>query len=158
MVAPALQMNGAAPPGVQAASEPGVTPQAIRCLRAARIIGLVAVAVAVAVLVAWPLDIPALRTVIPGGAAMKPLTALGFVLAGLSLWLQAQPFSVTRRRTALVSAALVASIGGVMLAEHALRLPARPHHPQRLRAAALPVGPPGLLRRHHRELVCARDS
>jgi len=123
-VAPAFGMTAAVPTALQPSEEATVARQVARFVRAARIIGLVAVVVAALVVAAWPLNLPILRTVVPGGAAMKPLTAVCFALAGLSLWLQAQLLTSTlRRRLALGSAAVVGLAGLVTLAEHLLRLP-----------------------------------
>ncbi|MGA2695409.1 MAG: PAS domain S-box protein [Terriglobales bacterium] len=49
--------------------------------------GVLAVVVGSLALLGWLLNIPALTSIIPGLATMKPNTALCFVLAGVSLWL-----------------------------------------------------------------------
>jgi PAS domain S-box-containing protein len=124
MAAPARLVTAAIPTAWQPSDEATVVLRATRFVRAARVIGVVAVAVAALVVAAWPLHLPILHTVVPGGAAMKPLTAVCFALAGLSLWLQAQPLtSAQRRRLALGSAAVVELVGLLMLTEHLLRLP-----------------------------------
>src|SRR5437016_32488 len=40
------------------------------------------------VLVGWQLDLDMLKRVLPGSSPMEPNTAIGFVLLGISLWLQ----------------------------------------------------------------------
>ena len=47
--------------------------------------GLFAVVAGVAVLAGWLFEIPSLKSVLPGVVAMKANTAVGFILAGLSL-------------------------------------------------------------------------
>ncbi len=49
--------------------------------------GIVAVFVGCMVLVGWTLDAGALKRILPGLVAMNPITAVGFVLAGISTWL-----------------------------------------------------------------------
>lgn len=88
--------------------------------------GLLTLAVALVVLVSWPLELLALRNLVPGGSTMKPLTALCFGLAGLSLWLLAPrtprdaPLSSSRRLAAHAAAGIVVLTGLILLAEHAL--------------------------------------
>jgi len=83
-------------------------------------IGLVfLVLVAVLVLTGWFLDITALKTLLPGLVTMKANTAVGFIFAGLSLWLlQQQPVDSRRRQSALVLALGVFALGSLTLAEH----------------------------------------
>ena len=49
------------------------------------LVGLFATVAGIAVLVGWLFDIPRLKSVLPGFVSMKSNTAIGFVLAGLSL-------------------------------------------------------------------------
>ncbi len=77
------------------------------------------------VLVGWGLDLPSLKNMLPGHVPTNPTTALGFIVAGASLWLQQAPLSdgpreVSRRRVALVCAALVATLGLVTLIGYAI--------------------------------------
>ena len=88
--------------------------------RAASVLGFVGGG---AVLVGWQLDVAVLTSILPGRVAMNPLTALGFMLAAVALWLSlpsaaagAPGFS----RAARVAAALVAVIGAVTLAGYAI--------------------------------------
>src|SRR4029077_12773722 len=63
-------------------------------------------------LVGWELDLPSLKSLLPGRVAMNPATALCFVLAGGSLWLQRS--EADRRSTwsiARMCAAVVAGVG-----------------------------------------------
>ena len=79
--------------------------------------------VAVLVLVGWWLDVAALRSVGPGLVAMNPATALAFMLAGVSLWLQRhEKVPLAGRRFALWLAALVVVAGLLRLVGYALRL------------------------------------
>lgn len=91
---------------------------------AARAAAAIVLLVSVLVLAGWSFDIPALASVIPTWPKMVALTALGFALAAVSLWLQAHaPLAASsspRRRLARVCAALVASIGVVGLTAAAL--------------------------------------
>ncbi|MDQ3317959.1 MAG: hypothetical protein M3522_11585, partial [Actinomycetota bacterium] len=47
----------------------------------------VAVLVGSLVLVGWALDVGVLKRILPNLVAMNPVTAISFVLAGVSLWL-----------------------------------------------------------------------
>src|SRR3712207_2466590 len=64
------------------------------------------------VLAGWALDVEPLKTVFPGMVAMNPGgTALGFLLAGVALWLsQAEWAGTPRHRLALGLAAAVTLI------------------------------------------------
>jgi len=80
--------------------------------------GVVA-AVAALVLLGWLLDSEPLKAGIAGRSTMKPNTAIAFVLAAVSLWLQRRsPAARLERRVALGCATAVAAIGLVTLAEY----------------------------------------
>src|SRR2546423_15654786 len=80
--------------------------------------GVVA-AVAALVLLGWLLDSELLKAGIAGRSTMKPNTAIAFVLAAVSLWLQrGSPAGRLERRVALGCATAVAPIGLVTLAEY----------------------------------------
>lgn len=63
------------------------------------------------VLGGWGLDIAILKSIIPGGATMKANTAVGFILAGVSLWLTISPHRGTSffRSIPLASGCAIAS-------------------------------------------------
>ncbi len=64
------------------------------------------------VLVGWTLDVGVLKRVLPGLVAMNPVTAVGFVLAGVSTWLlQEERASHRVRRIARACALVVALVG-----------------------------------------------
>ncbi|MEI6226770.1 MAG: PAS domain S-box protein, partial [Deltaproteobacteria bacterium] len=75
-------------------------------------------AVGVAVLVGWALDLPTLKSVLPGVVSMKANTALGFVLAGLSLSLRER--GRASRITTGALAGATALLGFLTLVEYAL--------------------------------------
>ncbi len=87
---------------------------------ASRVLGWLSVAAGVSVLVGWMFDLPTLKSVLPGIVAMKANTALGFVLAGLSLVI------VTRGPGSLLASRALASatalIGLLTLAQYAFHL------------------------------------
>lgn len=69
------------------------------------------------VLVGWVLDLPHLTTIVPGFAAMKPNTAVGFLLAAFSLTLllrETKPCIVFGR----ILAFLVFALGAVTTSEY----------------------------------------
>src|SRR2546421_2662216 len=75
--------------------------------------------VAALVLLGWLLDSEPLKAVIAGRSTMKPNTAIAFVLAAVSLWLQrGSPADPLERRVALGCAAAVAALGLVTLADY----------------------------------------
>ena len=74
-----------------------------------------------AVFTGWLFDVPALKSLNPHWATMKPNTALGFLLAGLALWLLT-PVEIppARRRAGYLAAAAVAAIALLTIAAYAL--------------------------------------
>jgi diguanylate cyclase (GGDEF)-like protein len=65
----------------------------------------------------WLLQIPLLKTVLPGYTSMKPNTALAFVLSGVALWFIGKPNGRTIR---CVLALLVAGLASLTLLEYSL--------------------------------------
>ena len=67
----------------------------------------------------WIWDVTALKSVLPGLATMKPLTAMGCFFAGAALWLR-RPHGVgtLRHRLGLGLSVLAALIGGLVLLEY----------------------------------------
>lgn len=92
--------------------------------RAAGLIGLGAMVAGALVLWGWASDIEALKSFLPGSATMKANAAVGFVLAGASLWLsKPRPGLATNRWATGLSrllAAVVGALGIMTLAEYGL--------------------------------------
>ncbi len=75
------------------------------------------------VLAGWILDVPPLKSVLPGLATMKVNTASAFLLAGLSLWLRrTERPRQWRSHLGTILAAAVALIGMLTLVEYAVGL------------------------------------
>ena len=110
------------PPQVPLPPHP-CTPE--RCLRVARVCGLVVSALGLSVLGGWLFDYRPLMTLLPGLVAMKPNTAVALCLAGLSLFLSSRSANAPdprRQAAAAVLASLSAAIGALTLAEYAFAL------------------------------------
>jgi two-component system, LuxR family, sensor kinase FixL len=75
--------------------------------------------VGVTVLLGWAFGIAALKSLMPGLATMKPLTALGLSLAAVALWLTQSNERVTSSQ---VCAGVVTVIGGMVSLEYVLNL------------------------------------
>jgi signal transduction histidine kinase/DNA-binding response OmpR family regulator len=76
-----------------------------------------------AILLGWHLDVARLTSILPGRVAMNPVTALGFMLASVALWLSLPPASARGPelgRVARAAAGLVALLGAVTLAGYAI--------------------------------------
>ena len=89
--------------------------------------GAMAITVGVLVLVGWARDIEVLMRVVPQYAAMNPVAALGFIIAGLSLGLQNRAlidkdraFASVLDRSARSCAVFVFGIGVLVCADHLL--------------------------------------
>jgi PAS domain S-box-containing protein len=82
-------------------------------------VAAVGVAVGVAALLGWALDVAALKSVLPGLTPMMPNTAVGFVLIGVGLGVASSTDPPLRRRRAAAAAAgLVAALGLLTLVEY----------------------------------------
>jgi signal transduction histidine kinase/CheY-like chemotaxis protein len=93
-------------------------PQAVTWFRPVPLVaGAAVVLVGLAALAGWQFDEPHLKSLIPGRVAMNPLTAVCFVLAGLSLLLRREPLSHGARSASMALAWVVALIGCVKIAE-----------------------------------------
>jgi PAS domain S-box-containing protein len=76
--------------------------------RAARAAAASVLLISTLVLAGWTFDVAALRSVLPGLTAMNPGgTALAFLLAGLSLWVQVDPAGRVRRLGPVFAAGVV---------------------------------------------------
>lgn len=69
------------------------------------------------VLIGWSLNVAWLKSLIPGLVAMNPVTAVAFILAGISLRMAATP-SPLGRRVGRWSAIVVAAVGTLKLTEY----------------------------------------
>jgi PAS domain S-box-containing protein len=91
-------------------------------VRAARIAAIIVGLVGVAVLIGWAADLTFLKSILPGYSAMKPNTAIAFILSALLLGLAARHESLLPSRavaSAIVAGALlVIAIGGATLLEY----------------------------------------
>ncbi len=79
-----------------------------------------AVAIGVAALLGWSLDVALLRSFVPGQVAMKPNTAIGFLLAGSALLLACPAGPAYRLAWARVLAGLTIGVGLLTLLEYLL--------------------------------------
>lgn len=77
-----------------------------------------AVLVGTLVLLGWLIDVPALRTLLPGTNPMVASTAVCFILTGISLWLQRRPAARGARWVARMLASAAAVIGLLELSEY----------------------------------------
>lgn len=89
-----------------------------------RLAGALAVAAGLVVLLGWAADWPVLRRLVPGTVSMNPLTALGFLLAGLAvIWRGA---GQAGQRFAVGAALLMALVGAGKIAAYVLGRPFAP--------------------------------
>jgi signal transduction histidine kinase/ActR/RegA family two-component response regulator len=79
--------------------------------------GATVMLVGLAALAGWQFDQPLLKSLVPGRVAMNPVTALCFILAGLSLVLRREPLSPAARSASMALAGAVALVGSVKIAE-----------------------------------------
>jgi PAS domain S-box-containing protein len=82
------------------------------------------------VLTGWAFNIAFLKSIIPGGATMKPLMAVAFLLAGAALWLlREQSTTPWRYRMGLLCAGGTTVIGAVVLGEYTFNTSLGIDHP-----------------------------
>ena len=97
-------------------------------------------------IVGWALDLPVLKSGIPGMIAMNPGgTALAFLLAGASLWIAAEPVGGRPRAVCVACAAGVALLGFLRVGGYLLNWDAGPDRflfAERLAEEALGSGHP----------------
>lgn len=82
----------------------------------ARRVGLSVAALGLLVLAGWMLDLPLIKSVVPGAATMKANSALCFLLAGVALFLKLQ--TATWQRTARILSWVLLLIGFASLCEY----------------------------------------
>jgi len=81
---------------------------------AAQVLSLTAMGLASLVLIGWSMQIPTLRSFVPGFAVMKVTTAFGFLFAGTSvLWLNATQSVRASQQSRLIRPALPAAVAGL---------------------------------------------
>ncbi len=85
----------------------------------ARAAAIVSAALGVLVLIGWAIDLPTLRSVVPGSVQMKANTAITLIAASASLMLGTLSTTPTRARLADVLALFVIAVGAATLAEYA---------------------------------------
>jgi PAS domain S-box-containing protein len=87
--------------------------------QAAYWIGIALLVLGVSVILGWILHIPSVTSIIPGSATMKPNTAMGFLLTGMALMLQAHPGRSFRSvLIARICALSTAAIGALTLGQY----------------------------------------
>jgi PAS domain S-box-containing protein len=91
------------------------------CKRFAAAAAVSAILASLLVFVGWAANISVFKRLLPELATMKPLTALGFLGAGLAMWLsRMEDRDLWQRRVGLICAGVVAVIGGLTLLEYGL--------------------------------------
>ena len=98
------------------------SPRRIGRPSASRLCAAAAIAIGALALAGWLFGVRVLMQVVPGLVAMAPNTAVGFVLAGLSLWLQAGGGMGRSLRVSHTAAAVVGLLGLVTAGEYLLGL------------------------------------
>jgi PAS domain S-box-containing protein len=74
--------------------------------------------IGLAVIIGWMVDLPALRSVIPGAVEMKVNTALGLIAAAFAGWLTIASASTAQRAIGMLLSAFVALLGAATLYEY----------------------------------------
>jgi signal transduction histidine kinase len=83
-----------------------------RTVSAAAVAGILCALIGATVLVGWVTDQDILRTFVPGGITMLPNPAVGFIVAGFSLWvLRSEDRAPTARKIARAAAVAVLALG-----------------------------------------------
>ncbi|HSI89825.1 MAG TPA: PAS domain S-box protein, partial [Adhaeribacter sp.] len=92
------------------------TPFTYRRLRSiSRLFSVLVIVIAVLVLIGWLADILVLKRLSPGSVAMNPVTALGLITAGSSLYLRQEKFQNRFRNAARLLAFIIIIIGGLKI-------------------------------------------
>jgi two-component system, cell cycle sensor histidine kinase and response regulator CckA len=86
--------------------------------RTSRLCAAAAIAIGLLVLAGWLFDIRFLMQVLPGQVAMVPNTAVGFLFAGLALWLRASSAGPSRVPVSRAAAAVAGLLGLLNLVEY----------------------------------------
>lgn len=88
----------------------------------ARLAALIVMTIGVAVLIGWTLDVPLLRTVLPGWTTMMVNTASMLTVLGVGLWCAMYRLSMAARLIRQCSAALAILVGGLTATEYFLSI------------------------------------
>ncbi|MDQ3815811.1 MAG: hypothetical protein M3347_18030, partial [Armatimonadota bacterium] len=87
-------------------------PRRIAALRAfSKVAGTVVILIPCLVLIGWTIDDETLKRIYPGLVAMNPVTAVNFILAGVSLWLLQGEQAETRQTIAQLFGGIIAVVG-----------------------------------------------
>ncbi len=95
-----------------------------RCRRAARMCATLASVIGLTTLIGWQIDLPVLKSVVPGLVAMNPATAVCFVLSAVALQSTAHGSPAWLRAAGVVAAALVTVSGLLCVGGYLLGRPA----------------------------------
>lgn len=87
-----------------------------------RLAALIVITIGVAVLFGWALDVPLLRTVLPGWTTMMVNTASMLTALGVGLWCTIYRVSMTASLIRQCSAALAILVGGLTVTEYLLSI------------------------------------
>src|SRR2546422_11715175 len=98
---------------------PSASPRVSHLSRCSVLASLLVILLGALALTGWAMDSARLKSVFPGLFPMVPLTAVAFVLAGLSLWLlRSENQEFIPRRIAKACGVMIVFIGAVTVSEY----------------------------------------